>query len=297
MNTNYLIFGGILIVLILLTMSSSCVTPYHANSVYLKEYTYEGMEGESEEQEGMEDEDEVEGMEDEDEVEGMREGRRGHKKHRQGFTNIEGMEDEVEGMHEGRRGHKKHRHGFTNIEGMHEGRRGHKKHRQGFTNIEGMEEEEQEGMLEGRRGHKKHRQGFMNIEGMEEEEQEGMLEGRRGRGGGSKRHGFTNIEGMYHGKDGMYEGNRKRRQGFANIEGMEDEEEQEGFRGLGTSDYNNNMFILDQFSSAVGSAECAGKSSGLSNSKGPLCLSDDQKRLLQTRGGNASGMDSQIGGR
>ena len=78
---------------------------------------------------------------------------------------------------------------------------------------------------------------------------------------------------------------------------MEDEEEQEGFRGLGTSDYNNNMFILDQFSSAVGSAECAGKSSGLSNSKGPLCLSDDQKRLLQTRGGNATGMDSQIGGR
>jgi len=222
MNTNYLIFGGILIVLILLTMSSSCVTPYHANSVYLKEYTYEGMEGESEEQEGMEDEDEVEGMEDEDEVEGMREGRRG---------------------------------------------RG--------------------------RGSKRH--GFMNIEGMEEEEQEGMLEGRRGRG--RKRHGFTNIEGMYHGKDGMYEGNRKRRQGFANIEGMEDEEEQEGFRGLGTSDYNNNMFILDQFSSAVGSAECAGKSSGLSNSKGPLCLSDDQKRLLQTRGGNASGMDSQIGGR
>jgi hypothetical protein len=112
---------------------------------------------------------------------------------------------------------------------------------------------------------------------------------------------------------GMMKSLRKRmrlRQGFSNIEGMEnedeeeqegmeneDEEEQEGFRGLGTSDYNNNAFILDQFSSAIGSAECAGKSSGLSNSKGPLCLSDDQKRLLQTRGGNATGMDSQIGGR
>ena len=237
MNTNYLIFGGILIVLILLTMTCSSVTPYHADSVYLKEYTYEGMEGESEEQEGMEDEDEVEGMEDEDEVEGMED------------------EDEVEGMREGRKGKR--------VKGG--------KRRHGFANIEGMEnEDELEGMRHGKgRGHK----------------------------GGKIRSGFANIEGMYHGKDGMYEGNRKTRQGFSNIEGMEDEEEQEGFRGLGTSDYNNNMFILDQFSSAVGSAECAGKSSGLSNSKGPLCLSDDQKRLLQTRGGNATGMDSQIGGR
>ena len=243
MNTNYLIFGGILIVLILLTMTCSSVTPYHADSAFLKEYTYEGMEGESEEQEGMEDEEEVEGMEGEsEEQEGMEE------------------EEEVEGMREGAGGVKARQRARANK-----------------ANKEGMEDEDE-------------------VEGMEEEEE---MEGMVGKG---RRVGFSNIEGMEDEEEmeGMYEGNRKpivKRSGFSNIEGMDDEEEQEGFRGLGTSDYNNNMFILDQFSSAVGSAECAGKSSGLSNSKGPLCLSDDQKRLLQTRGGNATGMDSQIGGR
>jgi hypothetical protein len=206
MNTNYLIFGGILIVLILLTMTTSCVTPYHANSVYLKEYTYEGMEGE--EQEGMDDEEEQEGMEEEEEQEGMED-----EEEQEGMEN----EEEQEGM-----GGRKLSPRYLIQQAL------GKKLRQGFSNIEGMENED-------------------------EEEQEGMEN--------------------------------------------EDEEEQEGFRGLGTSDYNNNAFILDQFSSAIGSAECAGKSSGLSNSKGPLCLSDDQKRLLQTRGGNATGMDSQIGGR
>ena len=192
MNINYMVFGGILLVLILLSMSSSCVTPYHANSAFLKEYTYEGMEGE-EEAEGMEGEEEAEGMEGEEEAEGM-----------EGEEEAEGMEGEEE--------------------------------------AEGMEGEE--GM--------KHE--GMKYEGMKHE--------------GMKHEGMKH-EGMNH----------------------------EGFEGLGTSDYNNNAFILDQFSSAVGSPECVGKSSGLSNSTGPLCLSEDQKRLLQTRGGNATGMDSQIGGR
>ena len=265
MNTNYLIFGGILIVLILLTMTCSSVTPYHADSAFLKEYTYEGMEGESEEQEGMEDEEEVEGMEGEsEEQEGMEE------------------EEEVEGMREGAGGVKarqRARANKANKEGMED-----------EDEVEGMEEEEE---MEGMVG-KGRRVGFSNIEGMEdEEEMEGMYEGNRKPI--VKRSGFANKEGMYSGFKKIFA--RRKRSGFSNIEGMDDEEEQEGFRGLGTSDYNNNMFILDQFSSAVGSAECAGKSSGLSNSKGPLCLSDDQKRLLQTRGGNATGMDSQIGGR
>ena len=43
-----------------------------------------------------------------------------------------------------------------------------------------------------------------------------------------------------------------------------------------------------------GSLECGAKSAGLSNSKGPLCLSDKQLKLLSTRGGNAS-TDAQIG--
>ena len=43
-----------------------------------------------------------------------------------------------------------------------------------------------------------------------------------------------------------------------------------------------------------GSLDCGAKSAGLSNSKGPLCLSDEQLKLLSTRGGNAS-TDAQIG--
>jgi hypothetical protein len=43
-----------------------------------------------------------------------------------------------------------------------------------------------------------------------------------------------------------------------------------------------------------GSLDCGAKSAGLSNSKGPLCLSDKQLKLLSTRGGNAS-TDAQIG--
>ena len=68
----------------------------------------------------------------------------------------------------------------------------------------------------------------------------------------------------------------------------------EGFTGMTGSVYNTNTYILDQFSSAVGDVSCAGKSSGLSNSTGPLCLSEDQKRLLQTRGGNATGGGSKV---
>ena len=43
-----------------------------------------------------------------------------------------------------------------------------------------------------------------------------------------------------------------------------------------------------------GSLDCGARSAGLSNSKGPLCLSDGQLTLLNTRGGNAT-HDSQIG--
>lgn len=43
-----------------------------------------------------------------------------------------------------------------------------------------------------------------------------------------------------------------------------------------------------------GSLECGAKSAGLSNSKGPLCLSDKQLKMLSTRGGNAI-TDAQIG--
>ena len=44
---------------------------------------------------------------------------------------------------------------------------------------------------------------------------------------------------------------------------------------------------LDKFADAEGKLECK-ESSGLSNSRGGLCLSDEHKRLLSTRGGNSS---------
>jgi len=43
-----------------------------------------------------------------------------------------------------------------------------------------------------------------------------------------------------------------------------------------------------------GSLDCGSQSAGLSNSKGPLCLSKKQLDLLKTRGGNAT-TDAQIG--
>lgn len=43
-----------------------------------------------------------------------------------------------------------------------------------------------------------------------------------------------------------------------------------------------------------GSLECGARSAGLTNSKGPLCLSDTQLTMLKTRGGNCT-KDSQIG--
>ena len=52
---------------------------------------------------------------------------------------------------------------------------------------------------------------------------------------------------------------------------------------------------IDKYSSAVGNQRCVKTASGLSNSTGALCLSEEQLYLLQSRGGNSSGKDSQIG--
>ena len=69
-----------------------------------------------------------------------------------------------------------------------------------------------------------------------------------------------------------------------------------GFDGLyGSSDLNND---LDVFKSAPGTLDenCHLKSSGLSNSRGYLCLDNNQIQLLRTRGGNQSGRASDING-
>jgi hypothetical protein len=66
----------------------------------------------------------------------------------------------------------------------------------------------------------------------------------------------------------------------------------EGFQGLQSSPYSDEKPI-DIFSQSAGSAEC--QASGYTNSKGNLCLDDNQMKMLMTRGGNLTGADSQIG--
>jgi hypothetical protein len=76
-----------------------------------------------------------------------------------------------------------------------------------------------------------------------------------------------------------------------NKEGLIDKKKQssavEGFQGLYEYplEYGNS---IDIFSKADTRADCISSSSGLSKSTGPLCLTDEMKTLLSTRGGNLS---------
>ena len=65
------------------------------------------------------------------------------------------------------------------------------------------------------------------------------------------------------------------------------EDEEEEFEGLKPAPFNEDK-PLDSFSKTPGSLECEKMSSGLSNEKGGLCLSDEQIKSLVTRGGNAT---------
>jgi hypothetical protein len=69
-----------------------------------------------------------------------------------------------------------------------------------------------------------------------------------------------------------------------------------GFNGLFCKPYTADKNI-DVFSSVKSDVSCVGKSSGLSNSMGGLCLDDNTSNLLKTRGGNQTGADMQIGPR
>jgi hypothetical protein len=62
----------------------------------------------------------------------------------------------------------------------------------------------------------------------------------------------------------------------------------------GFTTMTDTLYTIDKFSSAVGNQSCAKTASGLSNSTGALCLSEEQLYLLQSRGGNSTGRDSQI---
>jgi hypothetical protein len=69
------------------------------------------------------------------------------------------------------------------------------------------------------------------------------------------------------------------------------ESKKEGFENrLSPEEVANTNVSIDVFSSLPSSKNCNGKSSGLSNSMGPVCLTDTQVKLLQSRGGNATGM-------
>lgn len=51
--------------------------------------------------------------------------------------------------------------------------------------------------------------------------------------------------------------------------------------------------LIDPFFNSGSSMNCEG--SGITKSSGNVCLNEQQRRLLTTRGGNASGGDAQIG--
>jgi len=73
--------------------------------------------------------------------------------------------------------------------------------------------------------------------------------------------------------------------------------EKEGLQNLGPCPYNDESMCgkYDIYGPPTkGSLDCGAQSAGLSNSKGPLCLSQKQRNLLSTRGNNAT-TDSQIG--
>lgn len=69
----------------------------------------------------------------------------------------------------------------------------------------------------------------------------------------------------------------------------------EGFEGLKPSLFNKNEEI-DSFSKTEGSLSCTTDTFGLQNQHGGLCLSEEQKQLMRTRGGNATGPATEVGG-
>jgi hypothetical protein len=63
---------------------------------------------------------------------------------------------------------------------------------------------------------------------------------------------------------------------------------------LGPNPYSEDTLYDIYGPPTKGSLDCGARSAGLTNSKGPLCLSNKQLNMLKTRGGNAS-HDAQIG--
>jgi hypothetical protein len=69
----------------------------------------------------------------------------------------------------------------------------------------------------------------------------------------------------------------------------------ETLQKLHWADYGIQEKPLDIMSQLPSSPDCLNISSGLSNSRGYLCPTDDVQKLYKSRGGNSSGQPSQIG--
>jgi hypothetical protein len=67
-----------------------------------------------------------------------------------------------------------------------------------------------------------------------------------------------------------------------------------GMNGLFCAPLSSEIDNLDKFADAEGKLSCT-DNSGLSNSKGGLCLTDEHRRLLSTRGGNSTGSNAPEG--
>ena len=65
----------------------------------------------------------------------------------------------------------------------------------------------------------------------------------------------------------------------------EDAKKVEGFESLMPAPYAESK-VLDRFSHVPAGPQCVGQSSGLSNSLGGLCLTEEDRIILTTRGGN-----------
>lgn len=132
----------------------------------------------------------------------------------------------------------------------------------------------------------------------------------------SKKVAFARYEGMEDGETLEDEDVVEDEEDNEDIEGLEDKEDDEpesamskiknglmGFMGKGEEGMTNSLepraysddTLYDIYGPPTkGSQDCGARSAGLTNSKGPLCLSDKQLKMLETRGGNAT-CDSQIG--
>ena len=84
-------------------------------------------------------------------------------------------------------------------------------------------------------------------------------------------------------------------EGLENEENTDEESKEkkvEGFEGLMPAPFAESK-LLDPFFKAESKPDCQG--SGLTKGAGGLCLTPELKILLQTRGKNATGGESQIG--